>query len=78
MQHYLPLWGRAIVENVVFSKFSASHLQMDHFLNIFFGGLECVGHSFANVAHLVFFGRCLDLNPDSCRGEFATKLATYF
>jgi hypothetical protein len=29
---------------------------------IFFGGLECVGHSFAYIAQFVFFERCLDSN----------------
>jgi hypothetical protein len=31
-----------------------------------FGGLECVGHSFAYVPFLCFFQRCLDSNPESC------------
>ena len=29
------------------------------FLFMFFGGQEYVGHSFCNVAHLVYFERCL-------------------
>ncbi len=42
MQHYLPLWGRAIDENVVFSKFFSSRLPMDHF--------------FVYIAHFVILG----------------------
>jgi hypothetical protein len=38
------------------------------FYSIFLEGLECAGHSFAYVPHFVFFGRCLDSNPESCRG----------
>ncbi len=40
----------------------------------FFGGLECVGHSFAYVAHFVFFEICLDSNPESC---YRSKQARY-
>jgi hypothetical protein len=32
-----------------------------------FGRLDCVGHSFAYVAHFCIFERCLDSNPESCR-----------
>jgi hypothetical protein len=39
-------------------------------LYIFVGGLECVSHSFAYVAHFVF-KRCLDSNPESCRSKQA-------
>jgi|688.fasta_scaffold308345_1 hypothetical protein len=38
----------------------------------FFGGIDCVGHSFACVAHFVSFERCLDSNPDSCRSKQAS------
>ncbi len=37
----------------------------------FFGGLECVGLSFAYVAHFCIFERCLDSNPESCRSKQA-------
>ncbi len=37
-----------------------------YFLYIF-GGLVCVGHSFAYVAHFCIFERCLDSNPERCR-----------
>ncbi len=38
-----------------------------------FGGLECVGHSMAYVAHLPIriFGRFLDSNPESCHSKHA-------
>jgi hypothetical protein len=42
---------------------------------IFFLWLECVGHYFAYVAHVVSFERCLDSNPESCRTNLATHLA---
>jgi hypothetical protein len=32
----------------------------------FIGGLECVGHSFAYVAHFVFFEGCLNLKSECC------------
>ncbi len=32
----------------------------------FFGGLECVGHSCAYVAHFCIFEKCLDSNSESC------------
>ncbi len=45
------------------------------FLFIFLAGtVECVGHSFANVAHFYIFERCLDSNPE-CRR--ANNLATF-
>ncbi len=31
-----------------------------------FCGLECVGHSYAYVAHFFIFERCLDSNTESC------------
>ncbi len=34
-----------------------------------FCGPESVGHSFAYVAYFVFFERCLDSNPESCRSK---------
>jgi hypothetical protein len=37
------------------------------FFGYYFGGLECVGHSFAYVAHFGIFERCLDSNSESCR-----------
>jgi hypothetical protein len=38
-----------------------------------------VGFSFAYVVHFVFFGRCLDSNPESCRvsSRCATNLSTH-
>ncbi len=39
------------------------------FFYIFFGRLDCVGHSFASVAHFVFFWEILDSNPESCRSK---------
>jgi hypothetical protein len=38
-----------------FSGLSGHHLSRYSFLNMFFGGLECVGHSFAYIAHFVYF-----------------------
>jgi hypothetical protein len=35
----------------------------------FFGGLECVVHSFAYVTHFCIFERCLDSNPESCSSK---------
>jgi hypothetical protein len=37
----------------------------------FFGGLECVVHSFACVAHFCIFERCLDSNPENCSSKQA-------
>ncbi len=38
------------------------------FLSVYiFSGLECAGRSLAYVAIFVFFERCLDSNPESCR-----------
>ncbi len=42
------------------------------FLYIFFGWLECVDNSFAYIGHFVFY-RCLDSNPESCRGALPTQ-----
>jgi hypothetical protein len=41
---------------------------------IYFGGLECVGHSFAYVAHFMIFEGCLDSNSESCRSRRAPYL----
>ncbi len=48
-----------------------SLVQLKFLFCIFFGGLQCVGNSFAYVAHFVFFERCLDSNPESCRSKQA-------
>ncbi len=32
-------------------------------------GLECIGYSFADVAHFCIFERCLDSNPECCRSK---------
>ncbi len=42
------------------------------FLYIFFGWLECVDNSFAYIGHFVFY-RCLDSNPERCRGALPTQ-----
>jgi hypothetical protein len=34
---------------------------------LIFAGLECVGHSFAYVAHILYYKRFLDSNPERCR-----------
>ncbi len=47
------------------------------FLCIFFGGLECVGHSFAHVAHIVFLRYGLHSNPKSCRSKQARYQLSY-
>jgi hypothetical protein len=40
--------------------------------------VECVGHSYAQVAHFYIFERCLDSNKDSCRCKQALPyLATH-
>jgi hypothetical protein len=39
------------------------------FLVYFFGGLECVGHSLAHVAHFVFLRDVWIRNPESCRSQ---------
>jgi hypothetical protein len=43
------------------------------FFVYFFGGLECVGHSYAYVVHFSIFERCLDSNTDC----FSSKEAAY-
>ncbi len=43
-----------------------TYTEQQHIVYIFWGGLECVAHSFANVAHFANFQRCLDSNPESC------------
>ncbi len=44
----------------------------------FFGGLECVGHSFAYVANFGIFERCLDSNQRAAIASWrATNLATH-
>ncbi len=53
--------------------------QSGQLIYIFFGGLECFGHSFAYNADFIF-DRCLDSNPKSCCINLATHLpiwATY-
>jgi hypothetical protein len=45
-----------------FLKAHSSFLPSSNFY-IFFGVLECVGHSFAYIAHFVFFERFRDSNP---------------
>jgi hypothetical protein len=58
------------LDKVIFKNF----LKAVNFFCIFFsffGGLECVGHSFAYVAHFVFFEICLDSNPESCHSKQA-------
>jgi hypothetical protein len=46
-------------------------------LPIFFGGVECVGHSFAYVVHFVFLRDVwIDLNPEICRIKQA-RLVTH-
>jgi hypothetical protein len=46
-----------------------------HFFVYFFGGLECVGHSFAYVCRVVcILEGCLDSNPESCRSKHARYL----
>jgi len=43
-----------------------------------FCGLECVGHSVAYIANLLYvFGRCLASNPESCCLQAATNLAAH-
>ncbi len=48
-------------------------VKMECHFFFLFGGLECVGHSFAYVAHFWFliFEGCLDLNPECCRSKLA-------
>ncbi len=52
----------------------------DYFYYYYFGGLECVGHSFAYVGHFFYFERCLDSNPAqraAVTSKRATNLATH-
>ncbi len=70
---------KMIVEAMVnFLIFSQWQHRLTIVFCIFFGGLECVGHSFAYVAHIVFFGRCLDSNPHRAvvASRYASNLAT--
>ncbi len=53
---------------------SGLQVRITLFCVYFFGGLECVGHSFAYVAHFVFFVRWLDSNSERC---YRSKLARY-
>ncbi len=53
------------------SRFFINHFSFHHFLRfeilfLFFGGLQCVGHSFAYVAQLRF----LNSNPELCRARY--------
>ncbi len=47
------------------------------FLDIFFGGLECVGHSFAYVAHFVILGDVWIRTQRAAVASRATNLATH-
>jgi hypothetical protein len=40
--------------NCFIKNLQLANYESFFFVSIFFGGLECVGHSFAYVAHLVF------------------------
>jgi hypothetical protein len=46
----------------------AAHIK--YFFVYFFGGLECVGHSFAYVAHFCISEICLESNPEFCRSIY--------
>ncbi len=57
------------------SFYGKSHrIEMHLYIGICFGGLECVGHSFAYVAHYCIFERCLNSNPECCRSKQARYL----
>ncbi len=45
------------------------------FIVYIFGGLECVDHSFAYVAHLVFLRDFLISNPESCRSRSISNIS---
>ncbi len=49
-RYHLPLKARNVSKNQI----NVNTVHYTLFLHIFFGGLECVGHSFAYVAHIVF------------------------
>ncbi len=42
-----------------------------------FGGLDCVGHSFANVPLSMFFQRCLDSNPERSKQALFQLITTH-
>ena len=49
-----------------------------YFFVYFFGGLECVGHSFAYVAHFVFMKDvCIRTQRAAVASRLATNLATH-
>ncbi len=53
-------------------------LKTQHFYIIFFGGLECVGHSFAYVAHLWFLRNVWIRTQSAAAASWrATDLATH-
>jgi hypothetical protein len=50
------------------------------FFLFIFGGLECVGHFFAQVAHFMIFEGCLDSKPErelAVTSRVGTNLATH-
>ncbi len=65
--------NKCIVQNTHCKKykFRIKHRNKKRFFEYFFAGLKCVGHFFAYVAHFVFFERCLDSYPESCRSKEA-------
>jgi hypothetical protein len=53
--------------------------SFNFFAIFFFGGLECVGHSFAYVAHLVFLGYVwIRTQKAAVTNRPVTNLATHF
>ncbi len=58
---------------------AASHSTLSlatKLLYTFFGGLECIGHSFAYVVHLLYFREMLDSKPSAVASMRDTNLAT--
>ncbi len=54
------------------------HFSLQSFLVYFLGGLECVGHSFVNVAHFVFLKDVwIRTQRAAVSSRCATNLATH-
>ncbi len=49
--------------NITYKLSPLPSIHNNPFFTHFFGGLECVDHSFVYVAHFEIFERCLDSNP---------------
>jgi len=70
-KHWLIIWMLELLLRVASIQAQHRLWQCNELFCIFFGGLECVGLSFAYVAHFCIFERCLDWNTESCRRKQA-------